>query len=106
MKTIATLDKEAAAQLSAYLAGLQISCTARPSTEEGGIEGTELSVDDDRFDSACDAAEVWYEAKADEVARKQKRVCRKCASPHLAYEEDETLGGVYRCSDCGAVIVP
>ena len=105
MKAIATLSPEDSAQLAAHLASLQISSITNPCVEEGDIESITLSVDDERYDDACAAAESWYQARMDEKARRAKRVCPKCRSLHLSYQGQETCGHVYKCDDCGALIV-
>ena len=105
MKVIATLSAEDAAQLAAHLTNLEISSITKPCVEEGDIDSLTLSVDDERYDDACAAAESWYQARMDENARRAKRVCPKCRSPHLSYEGQETCGHVYKCVDCGALIV-
>ena len=59
METIATLDSENARLLSAFLAKQGIACDMRGSTDENGLEATEVLVQDDMYQPACEAAEKW-----------------------------------------------
>ncbi len=105
MKRLATLDTEPAAKLVEYLASLHITSSTQSSTEESGLICSELWVEDANYDQACEAAEAWAEREADASARQAKRICPKCRSPHLDYVEHPRLGLVYRCRDCGTVVV-
>ena len=105
MQLLATLDSESAARLVEHLAGFKIPSVVRQCIEEGGIPGAELLVEDSLYESACEVAETWQAAEADARARKARRICPQCRSPHLDFIEQASFGSVYRCCDCGSSVV-
>ena len=107
MKTIATLDPENARVLAAFLAKQSVACDTRDGLDENGLETTELLVQDDAYDSACEAIERWEAEMTAKTSRTTSRLCPTCGSPHVEYVEDfdyeksmTQIGAVYRCNDC------
>lgn len=113
MKTIATLDSENARLLCAFLAKQGIASDICGNTDENGLEATEVLVQDDIYESACEAAEKWYAERTAEHERKTSRRCPTCRSPRVEYVQDfdyektlTRINAVYRCEDCGRIFVP
>src|SRR5450759_376349 len=88
MMTIATLDSENTRLLSAFLAKQGIACDIRGNTAENGLEANEILVQDDIYQSACEAAEKWEAERTTEYERKTSRRCPTCHSPHVEYVQD------------------
>ena len=113
MKTIATLDAENARLLSAFLAKQGIACDIRGNTDENGLEANEILVQDDIYQSACEAAEQWDAERTAEYEKNTSRRCPTCRSPHVEYVEDFDykhslirIDAVYRCKECDRIFVP
>jgi uncharacterized protein with PIN domain len=113
MKTIAALEPEAAQVVTAFLAKQGIACDARGVTDENGLETTELLVQDDAYEPACEALERWDAEKTAEHERTTSRRCPSCNSPRVEYVEDidyeksvTQIPAVYRCTECSRLFVP
>jgi len=87
----------------------QIPYQLRTSTDEGGLETTELLADDAHYERACDVVENLQAAKAaaSEQALHRKIRCAKCGSAAWERVEDESYSKlgltVMRCKDCGCL---
>jgi hypothetical protein len=113
MKTIATLDPENAKLLAAFLAKHGFGYETRDSTDENGLDTAELLVQDDIYESACEATERWEAEMTAANESKSRRRCPTCHSPHLEFvkdfDYDKSITGIteaYRCKDCNRVFVP
>lgn len=111
MQTLATLGPETALALMTFLKESQIPCEAQTITEETGLEATEILVEDDCFEKACEAADRWQEAMVAASQERTQRRCPKCHSPNVEYVKDfdyensiTKIGAVFHCKDCGNVI--
>jgi len=108
MKSVAILNPEIAPALADFLGKEQIQCVTRAATDENGLEVTEVLVEDDRYEQACDASERWQEEVAAQTQARARRPCPKCRAPQALervqdarYEEAELV--VLRCRECGEV---
>lgn len=101
MRSLAVLDPVAAAALAEQLGHAGIASESRPTTEECGIVATELFVDESIYERACDVVDAWW----DDEARKHRRVCPKCQSPHLEYVPHDSVAALFKCKDCGCEIL-
>jgi hypothetical protein len=113
MKAVATLDPERARILGDFLAAQGIAYETHNSTDENGIENTELLVQDDRYDAACAATETWEAEMTARSENMSRRRCPTCNSPHTEFAEDfpyekSAMGitAAYKCKDCGRIFVP
>ncbi|MDD4872852.1 MAG: hypothetical protein PHR77_20050 [Kiritimatiellae bacterium] len=113
MKTIATLTPEYAQLLAAFLVEQGIACETRNTTDENGIDAAEVLVQDDIYESACKATEIWDAEMLAEDERRTSRRCPTCNSPHVEYIKDidyektmTKIMAIYRCKDCNRVFAP
>jgi hypothetical protein len=81
-------------------AGVPVS--VRTTTEESGLDISEIAVDDVYYDRGCDVVEAWSDEKAAESEKKGCCTwCRKCGSRNVETIPHDTLGYCYKCKDCG-----
>ncbi len=106
MKSVAMLNPEAASGLAEFLGREQILCETRATTDENGLDVTEVLVEEDRYEQACDASERWQEEVAAAAQAQARRPCPKCRAPQGLervqdgrYEEAGLV--VLRCRECG-----
>ena len=108
MKLVASLDPETCSKLAVLLKDQQVASEVRTTTDQNGLEQSELLVDDASFDKACDLIERWQEEQQKEAAERNKQWCPKCHSIRLQAVEDEHYEKfgltVLKCLDCGELI--
>ena len=109
MKTVAILNHEAASDLAEYLRQAGVTSEARPVLEESGLESTEVLVEDELFDRACEISERWQEAVTSEAQKRVSQTCPKCGTPHAMErvqdnDFDEMGLVVFRCKQCGEAV--
>jgi hypothetical protein len=81
-------------------AGVPVS--VRTTTEESGLDMSEIAVDDAFYDRGCDVVEAWSDEKVAESKEKGCCTwCRKCGSRNIQTIPHDTLGYCYKCKDCG-----
>lgn len=101
MKTIASLEAGQTGEILARLKKEQVPAEVRMTTQESGLEMSEILVADDYYDRGCDVVEAWY-AEQFEAQKKQSGVyCRKCGSRDYDRKWDEQIGYTYKCKKCG-----
>ena len=105
MQIVASLEIDAARILLEQLRLDGIMAELRTRTEESGLETSEIMVEDDQYERACDVAEEWQAALTERNQKRSGRRCPKCGSWHLRYVPDEKVGDVWKCKDCGSDIV-
>jgi len=102
MKTIASLEIDVADELVERLKKEAIPLEIQTSTQESGLDYTDIMVEDGVFDRACDVAEAWEADRIAKSERRSNRRCPSCGSSHLDYMDADRLGGVvWKCRDCG-----
>lgn len=113
MKTLAELDAETAASIVDGLKATGIFCETHPKTDENGLDVTELLVDDDHYDKACEMIEAWDSHRVAEAERRAQRRCPFCNSARVTYVDDidyektvTKIPAMYRCGECARVFVP
>src|SRR5690349_16518271 len=105
MQTVASLEVETARVLLERLKLAGIVGELRTTTDESGLEISEIMVEDDQYEHACDLAEAWQAELMERAEKTSGRRCPKCGSCHLRYVPDDKIGDVWKCNDCGCDIV-
>jgi Zn finger protein HypA/HybF involved in hydrogenase expression len=104
MKSIASLATDRAVGLMERLNKESIQAECRNSTQESGLEYSDILVADDVFDRACDVAEAWEAEQLAEAERRSYRHCPTCGSVHLEYTGADSFSiSVWKCKTCGNV---
>jgi hypothetical protein len=81
-------------------AGVPVS--VRTTTQENGMDLSEILVDDAYYDRGCDAVEAWSDEKQAELRKKGcSPWCHKCGSHNIEIIPHEKLVYYYQCKDCG-----
>ena len=113
MQTIATLSPADAQSLGAFLAKQNIAYETRESTDENGLDATELEVTKEVYEAACAATEAWDARRIAEYERRTPWRCPSCNSPHIErvedieYEKTATMiKAIFRCRDCKHLFAP
>lgn len=101
MQRIASLGAGEAGELLERLKKEAIPVEVRPVTQESGLDICDIMVEDSYYERACDVADTWEEEQIAEAARRSKRHCPKCRSPHVESVPHDKLEYIYRCKDCG-----
>src|SRR5215471_8106910 len=104
MQSVASLEIDAAQALLERLRREGISADLRTRTEESGLEISEVMVEDDRYEQACNLAEAWQTELTEQAEKRSGRRCPKCGSWHLRYMPRDPVGDIWKCSDCGCEI--
>jgi hypothetical protein len=105
MRTVAHLVIDQARELVERLKKESIPAELGTVPQEGGLEVTEIRVDDADFDRACETAETWEAERVADIARNSPKRCPKCRSGNLEYVPDHKIEYHYRCKDCGCDVV-
>jgi DNA-directed RNA polymerase subunit RPC12/RpoP len=105
MQSIASLEVDTARVLLERLRLEGIVGELRTSTAESGLEISEIVVEDDQYERACDLAEAWQTELTERAEKSSGRRCPKCGSWHLRYVPDNKIGDVWKCNHCGCDIV-
>lgn len=105
MRSVASLEIDAARALVDRLRQEGISADFRTRTEESGLEVSEIMVEDNQYERACNVAEAWQTQQTEQAEKSSGRCCPKCGSWHLRYVPQEAVGHIWQCSDCGCEIV-
>jgi DNA-directed RNA polymerase subunit M/transcription elongation factor TFIIS len=101
MRSIASLEADVAGSLLELLKTEAIPVEVRTTTQEGGLDISEIMVEDSVYERACDVAERWEAERVDEAEKRSGRHCPKCGSQHLTYVPLENRVASYRCKECG-----
>jgi hypothetical protein len=102
MKSIASLEVDIAAELLERLKTEAIPFQVQTATQEGGLDYSEVMVEDSYYDRACDVAEAWEASRLAEAERRSRKHCPRCGSSHLEYSGAESFSrNVWKCKDCG-----
>ena len=101
LKSIASLTVDEARDLLERLKKEGIPAAAKPVTQVGGLEYSDIMVEDRNYERACDVAEAWEADCRAETERRSNRFCPRCGSRHLGYVTTETFGTIWKCKDCG-----
>ncbi len=109
MKTVASLPPQEIAELVKVMKREHIPCETRIVEEASGLGTTELLVNEDDYEKACELVESWQDAIAAERQRKHTRHCPKCGSQSWEpvmddahFQKAELM--VRRCKVCGCLI--
>lgn len=105
MRTVASLEIDGARELLERLKLEGIVADLRTTTEENGLEISEVVVEDDQYERACDLAEAWLAELTEQDEKRSGRRCPKCGSWHLQYVPQEKIGDIWKCRDCGCEFV-
>ena len=102
MKTIASLEVDIAVELMERLKKEDVPFEVQTITQEGGLDYSDIMVEDDYFDRACDVAETWEAGRLAEAERRSNRHCPTCGSSRLEHIGADSFGvSVWKCKDCG-----
>jgi DNA-directed RNA polymerase subunit RPC12/RpoP len=105
MRSVASLEVDIARILVERLGNEGIVAKLRTTTEESGLEMSQVMVEDDQYERVCDLVEAWQVEETERAQKKSGRRCPKCGSWHLRYAPREPVGQVWQCRDCGSEIV-
>jgi hypothetical protein len=105
MKTIAKLQVEEAANLSERLKSIAIPVEVRPIAQEGGLDMSEVLVEDSCYDRACDVADSWQTERLAEAETRCAWSCPKCKSRKLVCMPNDKIEYMFRCKDCGSEFI-
>jgi len=104
MKLIASLEVDIAADLLERLKVAAIPFQIKTASQEGGLDYSEITVEDSYYDRACDIAEAWEVERHDEAEKRSNRHCPTCGSPRLEYTGADSFSiSVWKCKDCGNI---
>jgi Zn finger protein HypA/HybF involved in hydrogenase expression len=102
MKSIASLEVDIAVGLLERLKKESIPFEVRTTTQESGLEYSDIMVADNCYERACDIAEAWETGRLAEAERHSNRHCPTCGSSRLEYIGDDSFGvNIWKCKDCG-----
>ena len=102
MKSIASIEVDIAVELLERLKKEGISFKVQTVTQEGGLDYSDIMVEDIYFDRACDVAEAWEAGRLAQAERLSNRHCPACGSSHLEQVGADSFGAsVWKCKDCG-----
>jgi len=101
MKSLATVDLDAAPGLVEQLRQAGITCETRSVTEESGGVATELVVEDSVYDAACDVVDAWSE----DQSSKARMICPKCRASSLERVPHDSVEVHFKCRDCGCEVL-
>lgn len=104
MQSVASLEIDAARVLLERLKLEGIVAELRTTTEESGLEVSQIMVEDEQYERACDLAEAWQAELTEQAQKKSGRRCPKCGSWHLQYAPRDPVGEIWKCGDCGCEI--
>jgi DNA-directed RNA polymerase subunit RPC12/RpoP len=105
MQSVASLEIDAARLLLEQLRTEGIVADLRTTTDESGLEISQVMVEDEQYERACDVAEAWQAALTEQTEKSSGRRCPKCGSWHLQYvPRDDSVVDVWQCRDCGSEI--
>jgi len=80
MRVAGLLAAEQAAELADLLRSKRVRCELRTKAEEGGVQSTEVLVEDHDYEQACEIAEQWVTAYNAAVHQKMRIRGPKCGS--------------------------
>jgi hypothetical protein len=101
LKAIASLAAGQTGELLARLQKEQIPAKVRTTTQESGLEMSEILVTEEYYDRGCAVVEAW-DAEQFEAQKKRSGVyCKKCGSRDYDSRWDEQVGTIYTCRKCG-----
>lgn len=101
MKTIASLEVGQTGVLLERLKKQSIPAEICTTTQEGGLEITEIDVEDCYYDRGCDVVEAWYAEQIQQQKKWSGVYCRKCGLRDYDATWDERIGYLYKCKRCG-----
>jgi len=102
MISIASLEVDVAVKLTQRLKKEAIPFEVHTISQEGGLDYTDIMVEDGYYERACDVAESWEAEQLAEYERLSGRRCTSCGSSHFEYVGEDSLGGsVWKCKNCG-----
>ncbi|MEJ0089894.1 MAG: hypothetical protein WDM80_09140 [Limisphaerales bacterium] len=78
-----------------------IPVEVRTATLEGGLEYSDILVEDINYEQACDVAEAWQADQIAEAERRSNWHCPRCGSQRLTHVADDRIGNIWKCKDCG-----
>jgi len=98
-RVIASMVASQTGELLERLKQAGIPFEIRTSTQEMGLEETEVLVLGSDFDRGCDVVEAWAEELRG--GKSAKVSCNQCGSQNMAVIPHDMLGSVFQCQDCG-----
>ncbi len=104
LKSVATLNRDEAVKLLEFLSSEQIPGEIQTVTLEGGLETSEVLVENSLYAAACDGAERWLANVCAEEDKRSARRCPNCRSSNLEPVEHDKLQYVLQCKDCACLI--
>jgi|ERR1043166_7215353 DNA-directed RNA polymerase subunit RPC12/RpoP len=104
MQSVASLEIDAARVLLERLRLEGIVADLRTTIEESGLEISQVMVEDEQYERACDLAEAWQTELTEQAEKRSGRRCPKCGSWHLRYAPRDSVGDIWECRDCGCEI--
>ena len=75
LQSVASLEPESAAELLERLKQEAIPAEARTVSQESGIDVTDIVVENQNYERACDVAEKWADERTAEAAKRPTRRC-------------------------------
>ena len=106
MKIVAKLQTEEATDLFASLKNAGVPAEVKSFVADGGLEMSELSVDDSFYAHACDVADAWQTQRLADAKAQCQWSCPRCKSRSLECVSNDKIEFVFRCKDCGEKFIP
>lgn len=100
-KTIASLAAGQTGPIEERLKQAGVPFEVKTTTEESGLETSEILVDPAAYDRGCQVAEAWADDMQENYRQRHGRRCPNCNSRNVKHLPHETLGYIYQCEDCG-----
>ncbi len=101
MKSIASLEADVVDGLLELLKQAAIPVQIQTTTQEGGLDISEIMVEDGDYDRACDVAERWEAARVDAAEKRSGWCCPRCGSKHLIHVPLANGMPSFKCKQCG-----
>ena len=105
MKTIAKLQTDEAADLSERLKSEAIPNEMRAVAEEGGLDMTELLVEDSLYERACGVGDSWQTERLAEAETRCAWTCPNCKSRGWECVPNDKIEYLLRCKKCGSQFI-
>ena len=99
-RVIASMEASQTGPILERLKTAGIPVEVRTAADEGGVEISELLVEDSYYDRGCDLVEAWSDEEQ-AGSNKRKPICPECGSENCHSTPHIRLGSVTQCKDCG-----
>jgi hypothetical protein len=101
MRTIASLEVDVIGEVLDRLKKKDIPHEVHTSTQDSGLEISDIVVDDSDYDRGCDVVEAWAKEQEIESRKRLSVYCKRCGCRDVVTVPHPELEYVYKCNGCG-----